>query len=411
MPIDPELLAEAQRRGLSATPAAVDPELIAEAKRRGLSSAPSQTPDSGSPNPLVIGPLAQGIDTGLGLMGRGGKALNEMIQKAIGDRAESVGKRFPSEDFPDPQIRTGMAGLGAAQSAMSSYAIPTDKLSAAATIAGAFSPGAGPVSKELAISDSIPFKTPSLIDKLKGGIMTSKAAIPGKYAETIAANPDIMGPGTLDKKTVGGLYDELYKKLGINTTSETYKKLFGSAYPATERETGKLKKMVEGTIDALQADPASVPTEQAIFARQAARKLGESSAAKLDPRVASVAEGHYGVLDDLLSSRGLDSVKKLDQLYFRAAAKEAGSAILPMNKNMTPNALRTNLMALTAGSAAKNLLSGHPGLAAVDAVQAASMSPAALTSALGLKLGAPSARGAKGLASLASYGFKDKEDK
>jgi len=347
---------------------------------------------------------------GLRMIGKGGKKLNAMIQRALGAGAEKVGQAFPSEQGIDPAMRTGAAAVGAVAGAGSEFAIPDNAESAAGTIFGGVAGKAPVAERGLAVSKSIPFKKPTLMQKLTGSLLSAKTAAPTKYADAVAADPSIMGPGTVDKKTVGKMYDELYAKLGIKVDSESYKRLFGTAYPATEREVGKLKKMVEGAIGKLETNPGALSTEEAIFARQAARKLRESSAAVTDKRVGSVAKGHYDVLDEALAARGLEPLKKLDQLYFRASAKEAFSHALPQNKNMTPNALRTNLMALTAGSSAKNLMSGEFGKAAVDAAQAVTMSPSAAAALLGAGRGPMSRRAVGGLAGLTSYGSKD-EDK
>lgn len=347
--------------------------------------------------------------TGLRLMGEGGKKLNALIQGALGRGAEKVGQSFPSDEGIDPAVRTAAAGAGALAGAGSELALPDNAESAGASLFGGIVGKAPVAERGLAVSKSIPFKKPTLMQKLTGGMLSAKTAAPQKYAEAVAADPSIMGPGTVDKKTVGKMYDELYSKLGIKVDSESYKRLFGTAYPATEREVGKLKKMVEGAIGKLETNPAALTTEEAIFARQAARKLRESSAAQIDKRVASVASGHYDVLDDALAARGLEPMKKLDQLYFRASAKEAFSHALPQNKNMTPNALRTNLMALTAGSSAKNLASGEYTKAAVDAAQALTMSPSGAASLLGLGRGPMGKRAIGGLSGLAAYSTKDEK--
>lgn len=360
------------------------------------------------PKRAGIGPIESSIGDTFDTIGRGGKWLNEQIQKGTGNLVDAAGQSFPSESGYDTRMRTGAAALGTAAGTASKYMLPDNAESAAAAMFGGLAAPAS-ATKELAISKSIPFKKPGMWDKIRGSMLSAKTAIQPKYAEAIATDPSIMGPGTVDKKTVGTMYEELNKNLGANTNSETYKRLFGSAYPATEREFGRLKKMVEGAIEKIQTNPAAASTEELIFARQAARKLGESSAAKLDPRVASVADGHYSVLDDALSARGGESMKKLDQLYFRAAAKEAGSQVLPMNKNQSPNALRTNLMGLLAGSSLKNFGKGEFSAAAVDAAQAALMSPVVATSMLGSKLGNISPRAARGLGSLAQYKSKDDE--
>lgn len=348
--------------------------------------------------------------TGLRLLGKGGKKLNALIQGALGRGAEKVGQAFPSEEWIDPAVRTAAAGVGAVAGAGSELALPDNAESAAGTLFGGIAGKAPVAERGLAISNAIPFKKPSLWNKLTGSMLSAKTAAPQKYAEAVAADPSIMGAGTVDKKTVGKMYDELYAKLGIKVNSESYKRLFGTAYPASEREVGKLKKMVEGAIGKLETNPGALSTEEAVFARQAARKLKESSGAKMDPRIASVANGHFGVLDDVLSQRGLESVKKLDQLYFRASAKEAFSHALPQNKNMSPNALRTNLMALTAGSSAKNLMDGEFGKAGVDALQAITMSPSGAASLFGVGRGPMGKKAVGGLAGLAAYSSKD-EDK
>ncbi len=347
---------------------------------------------------------------GLRMLGQGGKKLNDLIQRAAGAGAERVGQAFPADTGIDPAIRTAAAGAGALAGAGSELAVPTNAESAGASLFGGIAGKAPVAERGLAVSESIPFKKPSLLNRITGGALSAKTAIPTKYAEAIATDPSIMGAGTVDKKTVGRMYDELYSKLGIKVDSESYKRLFGTAYPASEREVGKLKRLVEGAIGKLETNPEALSTEEAIFARQAARKLRESSSAKMDPRIASVANGHYDVLDDTLAQRGLEPLKKLDQLYFRASAKEAASHVLPQNKNMTPNALRTNLMALTAGSSAKNLASGEFTKAAVDAAQALTMSPSGAVSLLGLGRGPMGKRAVGGLAGLAAYSSKD-EDK
>lgn len=347
--------------------------------------------------------------TGLRLAGEGGKKLNAIIQRAIGSGVEKVGQAFPADTGGDTAARTAASVVGSIAGAGSEMALPNNAESAAGTLFGGMAGKAPVAERGLAVSKSIPFKKPTLMQKLTGGILSAKTAAPQKYAEAVAADPSIMGPGTVDKKTVGKMYDELYAKLGIKVDSESYKSLFGTAYPATEREVGRLKKMVEGAIGKLETNPAALTTEEAIFARQAARKLRESSAAQIDKRVASVASGHYDVLDDALAARGLEPLKKLDQLYFRASAKEAFSHALPQNKNMTPNALRTNLMALTAGSSAKNLMSGEFGKAAVDAAQAVTMSPSAAAALLGAGRGPMGKRAVGGLSGLTAYGTKDDE--
>lgn len=87
MPIDPELAAEMQRRGL--TPAAtrapaMDPELAAEMQRRGLTPGSSPQRD----------PIGSDIGRQLAAVGRGGKWLNDKIQGMVGTGVEKTAQNF-----------------------------------------------------------------------------------------------------------------------------------------------------------------------------------------------------------------------------------------------------------------------------------------------------------------------------
>ncbi len=138
MAVDPELLAEAQRRGLSPKPApkpAVDPELVAEAQRRGIPAAPAASgangtytggayqPYSGAPDDSTMSDILTNTPIGRAI-GKAGKWANDKIQNSIGNQVEAVGKNFPSESPVDKITRMAASAYGALPAGASEYLSP-----------------------------------------------------------------------------------------------------------------------------------------------------------------------------------------------------------------------------------------------------------------------------------------------
>lgn len=339
MAVDPELLAEAQRRGLVAAPAApaapapqgVDPELLAEARRRGLAPTPAAAPAPTVKDRLLraaratndalptagmmiggtlggtAGAAAGGVGAvpgavaGAGIGAAGGRGLQRVGQYLLGDR--------------DPANDTALGNAGdIARSGLGGIAAEAVGQGAGAGLA-ALRPAA---------------------NKVGAGLAKIATGVPEKYGEAVFKNPDILTRAhSLD--TMGKAYDAFQRYTGLKGLEETL--------VARNRATvgsSQLEKMVLTAANKV-AQGAEVDPQELYLASQAASRL--NMAAKYGEPQAQMAAASGAIkqgkslVDDALE-KVYPEYASLRSGMFEGKARDAFSKFLPLNKGGTTNVLR-----------------------------------------------------------------------
>lgn len=205
-------------------------------------------------------------------------------------------------------------------------------------------------------------------------------------------------------KEAGNLFEKTISAAGIKTGPQALKKVTGKLIVGQEKKLAILD-------DSMRAlDAGFLPTQEAIVAREQASKLLQ--AAKFgDPAMASEKRELVLMierLDDFLEPRvkGYASARKA---YREAKVAEEFSSLLPLNKNLSPNVLRTIAAVAAAGTGA---YAGEPGIALIaplavsPAVAGVAIRAAAGVSragAMALQTRLPQAAARLGVPSLADY--------
>ncbi len=371
--MDPELIAEARRRGLKipgeyVQPQAsqsVDPELIAEAKKRGLIPAQSEQSqkieDIGVQSSGAM-PIMNLLPENIRRAGVKGLMGTELPPTAsVGEKiASGVGKYAPpiaaSMLTVNPAaglaVRSGMAAMGgggaeAARQAIRMGAGEQD-LSGAAREVGATAVGFGTGEAAMGIvAKGIQKAAPVIAQGVKALSGTPEKATIGALrnpeAFVNAQSADDLGEAYKAFEGYSGL-----KSIG---SQELDREAQFSAGELFKMATSAMKRVLKGeNVDAQTLYDAS----QAASRLKQMAKYGDASAAH------AVGAGIVGqsksVVDDALEGI-LPEYKSLRQGYAASKGAESLSSILPQNKNLSPNVLRTAGAATIAGSA---ILSGDP---------------------------------------------------
>lgn len=240
------------------------------------------------------------------------------------------------------------------------------------------------VPKQEAVGDT--YKNPTVAQRGIAEVASTQSAVKPKYLAAVIANPEIMDDATPSMRQVGTEYERVFKELGIQFDSPTYQEITGTRYaPTNDAQISKYRGILENAANRLEAGVEISPGE-AFLARSAGKKILDSVQGLARSQMAADVEK----MDEYLMENGIPQIKQLSQQYFRAAAKEALSDILPRNKNMSPNAIRALLMAKYGTDAVTALGEGKPGAAVLKAATAGMMSPFVQGKAIPFLFGSPS---------------------
>lgn len=220
-----------------------------------------------------------------------------------------------------------------------------------------------------------------------GSMVSASTGAAPRHASAVLADTSILGKETPSMAQVSKEYQAGLEKAGMSVNEPDWlKEITGSRFPPTETESGKLKGIVDKAMTKLADN--TLEENEAFLARKAAATLARSGKQEwITPARAAMDQ-----FDQLLESSTLPNIRDLSRRYFRAAAKEAFQSWLPLNKNMSPNALRTMIMAHLAATAAGAAAGGLPGAAVAAGLKMAAMSPKIVGGAI---------RGAAGIAGAA----------
>lgn len=331
--IKPELYAQlseaAQAEGYS------DQELQDVLTQRGhtieSAIAPSQPPQTEQPvapqQPGVFGQAVQQVENVYPFIKPVGEALGALGKRSsegLTQMREEAEQAFPPN--PDAMIKqdvlvTAAKGL----ETIGKYAFPKSKEEAYVAIGGEF---AAPV-----IPEAIKAIRPT-IARAGARLMKATAGVPEKYGMAVINNPDILTRAETRE-----------------VASEVYKKAIGSLKGAADYlkdKTGKLL-MKSGSAEDLVNDVAgklesnAMPQLQEVLAARQANEFLLSAAKFGNPEQRANLRNlmKFKEMADEYLEAGLPGFKDASRGYFEANAKEAFSTILPQNKNLSPNALRT----------------------------------------------------------------------
>lgn len=188
---------------------------------------------------------------------------------------------------------------------------------------------------------------PGLV-RLGSQLIKSTSAVPEKYGKAVLENPSILTEAP-SLKVASAMYRRAVN--GMKGAREFLESKTGSIV----MDPGDAIKLLEDTVPKIgTATPPSL--QEALAARQSAANLLEM--AKFgDPRMRASKGALIAAkdqLDDILEA-GLPGFKKTTKTYFEANAREAFQSILPQNKNLSSNALRSlgALSVMSAGALMK----------------------------------------------------------
>lgn len=181
------------------------------------------------------------------------------------------------------------------------------------------------------------------LTKLGAQMLRVLGGTPEKYGEAVLKDPSILTRA--ETRLAAG---------------ETYKAAIGDLGGMREvlqGKSGKLLPPAQSVIDLVNdAAPKladkTISLQEALAAKQAASHLLNLAKYGNPEQMANKAAlvGFKNELDDLLE-RGLPGFAKANRGYFEANAKAAFDSLMPLNKNMSPNALRgLGLLAQVAGA-------------------------------------------------------------
>lgn len=336
--MDPELLAEAQRRGISPK-STIDPELLAEAQRRGITAtppAPSMTrrlmdyaAKEGAP--IVGGTIGGTMGIPFGPAGMiGGSALGGAAGRGYQRVNEYLtGSRDPANDTAMGNAASmARSGLGMAASEVGGLQINA-------------------VLKALR-----PFAS-----KVGAGGLKVMAAIPEKYGEAILSKPSIMNNAISGEQSAKA-YGDFETRTGLQGLEPYLVDKFGRA---TASPTWLEKKVIQTAKD-ITAGKAVDPQDMYLASQSATRlnhmaKFGEPQA-QMVASSAAIAQGK-GIVDAALE-KAHPGYNKLRLNEFESNAKDSLSSLLPTNKGGTTNVLRP-WAGMTGGAKAGAAIGGAAG--------------------------------------------------
>ena len=219
--------------------------------------------------------------------------------------------------------------------------------------------------------------------KAGAGLLRVINATPEKYGEAILKNPELLNEA-VPKKLMGQAYEAFEKYTGLKGLGKTMVQQNRASIPAGELE-GLIVKTANDIAAGNPVDPQALYTaSQAASHLKLAAKYGEPGAARaIESGIISQSKS---IVDDALE-KVYPEYGKLRLDNFQSKAREALSHLLPQNKNMSPNVLRTSAALSGAAYWAKQGEYGKAGLIL------GALSPAAAGMAIrGANLFAPAAR-------------------
>lgn len=297
----------------------------------------------------------------LDLLAEAGRFLNQRIQGAAGYAAE----------------KGGVPGAIAATipATMAEATIPQDRL-------GVFLAAAGLGAEGQITKAGKAVKQPGAMAKVMGSGVSASTAVPEKYASAIIADPTILDKSTPTVQSVSKMYTEALERIGANIDRARIKKLTDKSYFPDDKEVSKLEKIISRVQESAAKgveDPADT-----FLAGRAAAAMQRSNKASLNPDFAKYAAEMQQHFDSRLAELGVPEIRDLGKLYFKAKAKEAFQSWLPQNKNLSPNAMRTNVK-IGGGllGAGMGMWSANPALALSGILAAASASPRVVGNTIG----------------------------
>lgn len=221
---------------------------------------------------------------------------------------------------------------------------------------------------------------PGPLDKIAGNAWSAASAIRPSYASAIIADGSIMDPSvTPSVSDVSKEYTNVFKKAGMSIDSDNLKKILGQGYFPNEGQTSQHLNNITNQLDSLSGlKPGESPDPSALFvARSEAAAVKRSTAYATNPSLRKYVDNAQDTLDTALEGNGMPEIKDLSAKFFRAKAQEAGSQILPLNKNQSPNVLRTLLMARNIAQGVGGAMFGPDRVSSIgQALGGLAMSPA-----------------------------------
>ncbi len=325
MAIDPELLAEMQRRGISPRAPAASPSI----KDRLMGMADSAAEAAPTAGMMVGGSLGgaagaaaggvgavPGAVAGAGLGAAGGEGYKKVYQYLMG-------RKDPAADTSLGNAggiaKAGLAGMGGEVLGQQ-----------AGAVLKALRPGAA---------------------KVGAGVMKVAASIPEKYGEAVLMKPSILNDAQ-PREAMGKSYNAFEGYTGL----EGLQRKLVSENRATA-PSGELEGMVLSPANRIMRGEKVDPQElylgsQAASKLKLAAKYGEPQA-QMAAASGAISQGK-NIVDDALGET-YPEYGSLRRGNFESRAREAFSTIMPKNKGGTTNVLRP----VTAAGAA--LATGHPG--------------------------------------------------
>lgn len=268
----------------------------------------------------ITGPAIRAIEGAVPFARPALKAIGGLGKQAVSGYQEIENLAIQNQGADSPQ-----AALAGGMKKAADFLIPQNEAQAAIAIGGeAFGPAIPSIAKSLRPA----------IAKAGARLMRATAGVPEKYGAAVLNNPDI-----------------LTKAETREVASQVYKSAIGSLKGAADylqSKTGKLL-MKSGSAEDLVNDVAgkfasqAQPSLQEVLAARQANEFLLTAAKFGNPEQRANLRNlmeFKKMADDYLES-GLPGFKDASRGYFEANAKEAFSTLLPQNKNLSPNVLRS----------------------------------------------------------------------
>ena len=332
-----------------------------------------------------------------------GKALT--VANAAGEKtiypvldAIASGGRFANSGNQQlAQIMSDHGGLpgkavGGTLSVASDYLLPQNRFGAAMMAFPAAQKGIAAGKSALGLTQAAAAGTkvvkPGAMANVGGAVLGASSATEPRLAAAVLADLDILTPKTPGTADVSKRYIEYFKSIGAKFDSDLIKKWADRDYLPDARETSRLETIVRDVTAAMKE--GKTPSPEELFKARSAASAIQRTKANVRPNLVQWAKEKQSAFDDMLEKTGHGEIKELGRQWFRAVAKEAFEHILPVNKNMSPNALRSTLAGHLTAKAAEALAKGDGIAAATYAAQAATMTPKGV--GLGIRAGRSLAR-------------------
>lgn len=331
-------------------------------------------------------------------------AMMQAFQKLF-DKYPSIRAQLPTT-APDPLARIGEAEANLNQRIQSGAGQLAEKYGTAGAIAGTIAgttgdfflnddpksklrtalsliPAVGAAGKLAKLGEAAPeaakvlgtvVKAPTGMQKAEGtliGAMTGKAT---RFAQALAADPEILDSKTPDLKEVSNKYTAYFKKIGEKIDNKLVQETLKQDYFPDEKETNKLLKITNNVkAKLLTNQPVSV--SDLFTAERAAAAIRRGDRAFQNPELRKAAEAMQEQFSLALENQGAGELKELGRQWFRAKVKDAFQSIFPTTSTGKPAFVRSALMFNEFKKALDAGLDLKPGKAALAAAKGAVMSP------------------------------------